>query len=76
MISGNNEAKRVQWCTNDFPAIVWQSVVFSDEANISLNRNKVNVWTKYPEENPFADQCLIYWCLGEGGHSPAEQYFI
>ena len=49
MISGNNKAKRVQWCTNDFPAITWQSVVFSYEANMSLYWNKVKVWTKYPK---------------------------
>ena len=49
MISGNNKAKRVQWCTNDVPAIDWQSVGFSVEANISLHTNKVKVWTKYPK---------------------------
>ena len=47
MISGNNKAKCVHWCTNDFPDIDWQSVLFSDEVNISLHRNKVKVWTKY-----------------------------
>ena len=73
MISGNNKAKHVQWCTNDFPAIDWQSVVFSDEANISLHRNKVKVWTKYPKRKiPSLTKVLS---VDVWGHSPAEEYF-
>ena len=65
MINGNNKAKCVQWCTNNFPAIDWQSVVFSDEPNISLHRNKVKVWTKYPKSKiPSPTKALS---IGVGG---------